>query len=54
MLADGGQMPDPKPDRDRPVDKTGWREIGWFVALWVLGVATVTAVGALIKLMIGS
>jgi len=41
-------------EHDRPVDRTGWREIGWFVALWAGGVAAITLIGGLIKLMIGT
>ena len=34
------------------VEKTGLKEIGWFVGLWGLGVATILIVGGLIKLVI--
>jgi len=39
---------------DHHVEKTGWKEIGWFVILWALGVITVLTVGAAIKLVLGS
>ncbi|NBG96376.1 DUF2474 domain-containing protein [Pyruvatibacter mobilis] len=38
----------------RPVERTGWREIGWFVLLWMAGVATISIVGLLIKWVIGT
>ncbi len=44
-------MPD---QRSHHIEKTGWREIGWFVALWCLGVGAVTIVGGIIKLVIGT
>jgi hypothetical protein len=34
------------------IEKTGLKEIGWFIGLWVLGVGAVLIVGGLIKLMI--
>ena len=40
--------------KDHHVEKTGWREIGWFIALWALGVVTVLTVGAIIKLVLGT
>jgi hypothetical protein len=36
-----------------PKRSTGPREIAWFVGLWAAGVATVTAVGFVIRLFIG-
>lgn len=41
-------------ERDRApyAPKTGWKEIAWFVALWAGGVAAITAVGGLIKLIL--
>ena len=41
-------------DPSKPVEKTGLREIAWFAALWAGGVAAVTALGAVIKLALGS
>ena len=38
-------------ERDH-VEKTGPREILWFIALWALGVVTILIVGGLIKLAI--
>lgn len=43
-------MPD---ERDHHIEKTGWKEIGWFIALWAFGVAAILVVGTLIKLVIG-
>lgn len=34
------------------IEKTGLKEIGWFIALWGLGVGTILIVGGLIKLVI--
>jgi hypothetical protein len=34
------------------IEKTGLKELGWFVGLWALGVATILIVGGLIKLVI--
>lgn len=40
-------------EQDRqPIEKTGPKEIAWFIGLWALGVATILAVGGLIKLVI--
>lgn len=38
--------------RENHIEKTGWKELGWFVALWVLGVAAILIVGGLIKLIL--
>ncbi len=38
--------------RDHDVEKTGAKQIGWFIALWALGFATVTLVGLLIRLFL--
>lgn len=42
-------MPD---ERDRHIEKTGWKEIGWFVGLWAIGVGAVLILGAAIKFII--
>jgi hypothetical protein len=34
------------------IEKTGLKEIGWFVGLWALGVAAILIVGGIIKLVI--
>lgn len=39
-------------DRDTHIEKTGLREIAWFVGLWALGFATILIVGGLIKLVL--
>lgn len=42
------------PENDKkPVDRTGLREVGWFIALWCLGVGAVLIVGQVIRLVIG-
>jgi hypothetical protein len=32
--------------------RPAWKKVGWFVLLWLAGVAAVAVVGALIKLML--
>jgi hypothetical protein len=39
-------------DRETHIDKTGPREVAWFVGLWVLGVGAVLLLSLLIKLVI--
>lgn len=39
---------------DDPVDKTGPREIGWFIVLWVLGVAGLGVAAGVIRLVLGA
>lgn len=40
-------------EEHRPlINKTGPKEIAWFVALWALGVAVILTVGGLIKLVL--
>ena len=34
------------------INKTGPKEIAWFVGLWALGVAIILTVGGLIKLVL--
>jgi hypothetical protein len=34
------------------IDKTGPKEIAWFIGLWALGVAAVLLIGLFIKLFI--
>lgn len=41
-------------ERDRHIEKTGWKEVGWFVALWALGVGAILITGTVIKLVIGA
>lgn len=35
--------------KDHHIEKTGLKEIGWFIALWAGGVLTVSIVGLLIR-----
>lgn len=39
-------------DKDTHIEKTGPKEIAWFIALWGLGFATILIVGGVIKLML--
>ena len=39
-------------EKDTHIEKTGPKEILWFVALWVLGFVTITIVGTIIKLVL--
>ncbi len=41
-------------DRDNDIDKTGPKEVLWFIGLWGLGVACVLVLGTVIKLAIGT
>jgi len=41
-------------ERDTHIEKTGLKEVIWFLALWGLGFATILIVGSLIKLIIGT
>lgn len=36
------------------IDKTGPKEIGWFIVLWMLGVAGVGALAVVIRLVLGA
>jgi hypothetical protein len=40
-----------EPDR-KHIEKTGPKELAWFVGLWALGVVTVMLLGLFIKLFI--
>ena len=40
--------------RDQHIEKTGLKEIAWFVGLWALGVGVILIVGTLIKVVIGA
>jgi len=40
-------------DETGHIERTGPKELGWFVLLWGLGVASVTAIGGVIKLFLG-
>ena len=42
-------MPD---ERDHHIEKTGWKEVAWFVGLWAIGVGAVLILGAVIKFII--
>ncbi len=39
-------------DRDEHIERTGLKELAWFVGLWLLGVASVLAVASLIRLVL--
>ncbi len=39
-------------DKDTHIEKTGLKEIGWFIALWLLGFTTILIVGGLIKMVL--
>jgi hypothetical protein len=39
-------------DRDTHIDKTGPKELAWFVGLWALGVTSIIILGGLIKMVI--
>lgn len=41
-------------EMDDPIDKTGPKEIGWFIVLWVLGVASLGVVAGVIRLVLGA
>lgn len=41
-------------ERDTHIEKTGWKELGWFFGLWALGFGTIMIVGTLIKIVIGT
>ena len=39
--------------QDRHIQKTGPKEIGWFIVLWILGVAGAGALAWAIRLILG-
>ena len=39
--------------KNNPIDKTGPKEIVWFIALWILGVAGVGVLAVVIRLVLG-
>lgn len=39
-------------DKGTHIEKTGLKEIGWFIALWLLGFATILIVGGIIKMVL--
>ena len=39
-------------DKDTHIEKTGLKEIVWFIGLWLLGFATILIVGGIIKLFL--
>jgi len=41
-------------ERDTHIEKTGLKEVAWFIGLWGLGFATILIVGGIIKLFIGA
>jgi hypothetical protein len=48
-------LKDPTKDAsDTGKRRTGGRELGWFVLLWAGGVVSVTLVGGVIKLFLGT
>ena len=36
------------------IQKTGLKEVAWFIALWVMGVAVIISVGGVIKLFLST
>ena len=40
--------------RNNHIDRTGPKEIGWFIVLWVLGVAGVGVLAVVIRLVFGA
>ena len=42
-----------KPRNDH-IDKTGPKEIAWFIALWILGVVSVGVLAVVIRLVFGA
>ncbi len=42
-------------ENERPlIQKTGLKEVAWFIALWVMGVAVILSVGGVIKLCLST
>lgn len=41
-------------EKEVHIEKTGPKELLWFVALWALGFVTITVVGTIIKLFLGT
>ena len=41
-------------EKETHIDKTGPREVLWFIGLWGLGVLTITVIGSLIKLILAT
>ena len=39
-------------EKDHTIEKTGPREVLWFVGLWALGVASILIIGGLIKFIL--
>ncbi len=39
-------------DKDTHIEKTGPKEILWFIGLWVLGFTAILVVGGIIKLFL--
>lgn len=39
-------------DKDTHIEKTGPKEIAWFIGLWALGFATILIVGGIIKFVL--
>jgi len=40
--------------RNNHIDKTGPKEIVWFIVLWILGVACVGVLAVVIRLVLGA
>ena len=41
-------------ERDTHIEKTGLKEVAWFIALWLLGFIAILIIGSLIKFAIGT
>jgi len=42
-------------ENERPfIQKTGLKEVAWFIALWVMGVAVILSIGGVIKLCLST
>ena len=39
-------------EKNTHIEKTGPKEIGWFIALWALGFTTILIIGGIIKLVL--
>lgn len=39
-------------EKDHSIEKTGPKELLWFIGLWALGVASILIIGGLIKLVL--
>ena len=41
-------------EKENHIEKTGPKELLWFIGLWVVGFVTITIVGIIIKLFLGT